>query len=161
MISAGTTSACVTLGYGKSAADMPKENLVQMRLIAVFAGFFSVLAAAWSKTSFGLTLLRLCQGWTKYLIWFLIITMNAIMGTAMLLMWVKCRPFAKVWVEELDGTCIDGSKIVYMYQWSAGWSGSCDVLLALLPWTILFGMRQTFNVKERLGIAVAMSMGIV
>jgi EamA domain-containing membrane protein RarD len=140
---------------------MPQENLPKMPFIAVFAGFFSVLAAAWSKTSFGLTLLRLCQGWTKYFIWFLIITMNAIMGTAMLLMWVKCHPFAKVWDDKLEGWCIDPAKIVYMYQWSAGWSGSCDVLLALLPWTILFSMRQTLNVKERLGIAVAMSMGLV
>ncbi len=36
-----------------------------------------------------------------------------------------------------------------------------DVILALLPWTILFHMRPSLNIKERLGVAIAMSMGIL
>ncbi|KAL2138155.1 hypothetical protein VTI28DRAFT_7379 [Corynascus sepedonium] len=160
--SAATTTVCVSLDYGKHGYDMDPANLPKMPFVAVFAGFFSVLAAAWSKTSFALTLLRLSQGWMmKAVIWFIILTMNAIMGTAMLFMWIKCRPFAKVWDETLDGWCIDPAKIVILYQWSAGWSGCADVILALLPWNILFHMRKTLDIKERLGIAVAMSMGLV
>jgi len=99
---------------------MDPKNLPKMPFIAVFAGFFSVLSAAWSKTSFALTMLRLSHGVIKALIWFLIITVNAILGTAMLFMWIKCRPFAKIWDEKLEGWCIDPSKIVTLYQWSAG-----------------------------------------
>jgi hypothetical protein len=111
----------VSLDYGKNSYNMRPENLPKMPFVAVFAGFFSVLAAAWSKTSFGLTLLRLSQGWKmKGVIWFIIITMNGIMGTAMLFMWIKCRPFAKVWDSQLDGWCIDPETIVTLYQWSAG-----------------------------------------
>jgi len=162
VVSAATTSVCVSLDYGKNLYDMRPENLPKMPFVAVFAGFFSVLAAAWSKTSFALTLLRLSQGWMmKAAVWFIIITMNAIMGTAMLFMWVKCRPFAKVWDSSLEGWCIDPAKIVVLYQWSAGWSGCADVVLALLPWGILFNMRKSLNIRERLGIAVAMSMGLV
>jgi hypothetical protein len=65
-------------------------------------------------------MLRLCTGWVKWFIWFIIITVNAILGVAMLLMWVKCRPFHKIWQPEVEGTCIDPAKIVYFYQWSAG-----------------------------------------
>lgn len=108
----------MTLGYGLNAYDMPKGT--NMAYIAVYAGFFSVLSAAWSKTSFGLTMLRLCTGWVKWFIWFIIITVNAILGVAMLLMWVKCQPFNKIWEPEVEGTCIDGKIIVYFYQWSAG-----------------------------------------
>ncbi|KAH6843453.1 putative integral membrane protein [Chaetomium sp. MPI-CAGE-AT-0009] len=161
VVSAATTSVCVSLDYGKNLYDMRPENLPKMPFIAVFAGFFSVLAAAWSKTSFALTLLRLSGGWMKAVIWFIIITMNAILGTAMLFMWIKCQPFAKVWDSSLDGWCIDPNKIVVLFQWSAGWSGSADLVLALLPWRILFTMRQSLSTKERLGIALAMSMGVV
>ncbi|KAH6640141.1 putative integral membrane protein [Chaetomium tenue] len=161
VVSAATTSVCVSLDYGKNLYDMRPENLPKMPFVAVFAGFFSVLAAAWSKTSFALTLLRLSEGWMKAVIWFIMITMNAIMGTAMLFMWIKCQPFAKVWDSSLDGWCIDPNKIVTLFQWSAGWSGAADVILALLPWGILFGMRQSLSNKERLGIALAMSMGVV
>ncbi|KAG7284878.1 hypothetical protein NEMBOFW57_009493 [Staphylotrichum longicolle] len=90
-----------------------------MPFIAFFAGFFSVLSAAWSQTSFGLTLVRLCQGWAKWVIWFIIITVNLILGTAMLLMWVKCRPFAKIWDDRIQGRCIYPKKIVTFYRWSA------------------------------------------
>ena len=120
VVSAATTSVCVSLDYGKNSYDMRPEVSTQMQFVAVFAGFFSVLAAAWSKTSFALTLLRLTQGWMKALIWFIIITMNAIMGTAMLFMWIKCRPFARVWDSNLEGWCIDPAIIVTLYQWSAG-----------------------------------------
>jgi hypothetical protein len=120
VVSAATTSVCVSLDYGKNLYDMRPENLPKMPFVAVFAGFFSVLAAAWSKTSFALTLLRLSVGWMKAVIWFIIITMNAIMGTAMLFMWIKCQPFAKVWDNSLDGWCIDPNKIVTLFQWSAG-----------------------------------------
>ncbi|KAL2173315.1 uncharacterized protein P884DRAFT_319457 [Thermothelomyces heterothallicus CBS 202.75] len=141
---------------------MDPANLPKMPFVAVFAGFFSVLAAAWSKTSFALTLLRLSQDWVmKAIICFVMITMNAILGTAMLFMWIKCRPFAKLWDDTLDGWCIDPAKIVILYQWSSGWSGCTDVVLALLPWNILFHMRKTLDVKKRLGIAIAMSMGLV
>ncbi|KAK4153813.1 hypothetical protein C8A00DRAFT_43316 [Chaetomidium leptoderma] len=161
VVSAATTSVCVSLDYGKHSYDMRPENLPKMPFVAVFAGFFSVLAAAWSKTSFGLTMLRLTQGRMKAVVWFIIITLNAIMGTAMLTMWVKCYPFARIWDGSIEGQCIDPAKIVTLYQWSAGWSGSADVILALLPWSILFNMRQTLSTRERIGIAVAMSMGIV
>jgi H+/Cl- antiporter ClcA len=119
-VSASTTSVCVSLDYGKNLYDMNPANLPKMPFVAVFAGFFSVLAAAWSKTSFALTLLRLSQGWLRAVIWFIIVTLNAIMGTAMLFMWVKCRPFAKIWDDSVEGWCIDPAKIVVLYQWSAG-----------------------------------------
>ncbi|KAL2126602.1 hypothetical protein VTI74DRAFT_562 [Chaetomium olivicolor] len=160
-VSAATTSVCVSLDYGKNLYDMRPENLPKMPFVAVFAGFFSVLAAAWSKTSFALTLLRLVQGWMKAFIWVIIITMNLILGTAMLFMWIKCFPFAKIWDDRIEGHCVDPKKIVTLYQWSAGWSGACDVVLALVPWTILFHMRKTLDTKERIGIAVAMSMGLI
>jgi hypothetical protein len=35
------------------------------------------------------------------------------------------------------------------------------VILALLPWTFLINMRQTLNRRERVGVAAAMSMGVV
>ena len=120
-VSAATTTVCVALDYGKHGYDMRPENLPKMPFVAVFAGFFSVLSASWSKTSFALTLLRLSsERWMRVVLWFIMVTLNAIMGTAMLTMWVKCRPFAKIWDGNVDGWCIPASKIITLYQWSAG-----------------------------------------
>jgi hypothetical protein len=162
MTSAATTSVCIELDYGKNAWDMDPKNFPKMPFVAVFAGFFSVLAACWSKTSFALTLYRLVhETWIKLLIWFLIITLNAILGTAMLLMWIKCRPIQKIWDDKLPGRCIDPGDIVIVYQWSAGYSGAVDFVLALLPWYILPRMKMTLTKKERFVVAICMSMGVV
>ncbi|KAM7194410.1 96ca82bc-67f3-4b3a-ab36-ffe7d8f40fbe [Naviculisporaceae sp. PSN 640] len=169
LISAATTSACVALDYGKHLYDMDPANLPLMPFIAVFAGFFSVLAAAWSKTSFALTLLRLaassesCNGkrnYMKYLIWFIIVTVNLILGVAMLTMWVKCWPIAKIWDGSItEGRCINPGDIIIYYQFTAGWSGTMDIVLALCPWVMLW--KLTMTRREKIGVAVAMSMGVV
>ena len=119
-VSAATTTVCVALDYGKHGYDIRPENLPEMPFVAVFAGFFSVLSATWSKTSFALTLIRLSERWMRLMIWGIIVTLNAIMGTAMLFMWVKCTPFAKIWDVEIEGTCIPPAKVIVLYQWSAG-----------------------------------------
>jgi len=41
----------------------------------------------------------------------------------------------------------------------AGYSGAMDILLAILPWKIVWSL--TMNKKEKLGVAVAMSMGVL
>jgi len=45
-------------------------------------GFFSIVSAAWSKTSFAITLLRISDGWTYKFIWFIIISVNLSLGLA-------------------------------------------------------------------------------
>ncbi|KAK5655975.1 hypothetical protein OQA88_5113 [Cercophora sp. LCS_1] len=158
-VSASTTTVCVALDYGKHGYDINPDNLPKMPFVAVFAGFFSVLAAAWSKTSFALTLIRLSERWMRIMIWFIVVTVNGILGTAMLFMWVKCRPIAKIWDVTLEGECIPGEKIITLFQWSAGWSGAMDVVLALCPWVLLWNMKMLK--REKIGVAVAMSMGVV
>ncbi|KAK0703955.1 hypothetical protein B0T26DRAFT_657548 [Lasiosphaeria miniovina] len=158
-VSASTTSVCVALDYGKHGYDMRPENLPKMPFVAVFAGFFSVLAATLSKTSFALTLLRLSERWMRVAIWFIIVTLNAIMGTAMLFMWIKCKPVARIWDKSVDGTCISEKKIIYLFQWSAGYSGAMDVVLALFPTVILW--KWTMSKRDKFGVIIAMSMGIV
>lgn len=158
-VSAATTTVCVSLDYGKHLYDMRPEYTSKMQFVAVFAGFFSVLSAAWSKTSFALTIIRLSEPWMRKMIWFIIVTLNGILGTAMLFMWVKCRPFAKIWDQSLVGWCIEPSKIITLYQWSAGYSGAMDVVLALCPWVLLWSMSMTK--REKAGVAICMSMGVV
>ncbi|KAK4164281.1 putative integral membrane protein [Cladorrhinum sp. PSN259] len=157
--SAATTSACVALDYGKHVYDMAPENITPMRFVAVFAGFFSVFAAALSKTSFALTLVRLSHGWLKGVIWIIIVTVNLVLWSAMISMWTKCTPVQKIWIDGVEGSCISGETIVKFYQFTAGYSGAMDIILALIPWPLIW--KITMDKKEKVGVAIAMSMGVV
>lgn len=145
------------------------------------AGFASIPAAAWSKTSFAITLLRITDGWMKRFVWFIIITVNIVLGVNGVIQWVQCWPVQKLWEPKLHGTCMP-SMVVQKYntfvsgEWLApsektkkacitvltsliAYSGAMDIVLALLPWKIIWNV--TIGNKEKFGALFAMSMGVL
>ena len=139
------TSVSVTLGYGRHLSVIPEESLKKMPTVANVAGFFSILAALWSKTSFALTLLRIsAEGtWIRKAVWGVILSTNAVMGLSAGLIWVT----------------MEAQRRVGYFMFSTAWSGAADVALAVLPWRIIWGMTMTR--KEKIGVLLAMSMGVL
>jgi hypothetical protein len=113
----------VALGYGYHVWDYPPEllpRIVDLLKVINLCGTFSLTAAIWSKTSFALTLLRLTEGWTKQLVWFIIISMNIGMGCSALFIWVQCTPVSKSWDPNVEGTCWAPDVLVHYNIFSAG-----------------------------------------
>lgn len=101
------STTTIPLGLGKHVAAVPVENLGEIGLRGNINGTFSVLAAAWSKTSFALTLLRLMgkEKWMARFLWFAIVTMNLFLFGNALFQWIKCWPISKTWNVLEPGTC--------------------------------------------------------
>ncbi|RYC53887.1 hypothetical protein CHU98_g12320 [Xylaria longipes] len=114
------------------------------------AGIFSILAAAISKTSFALTLLRISNGWVKCVVWFAISTVNVVMGLSIIFNWVQCTPLEKNFNIFLPGSCWPATTLIGYNAFVAAYSGVMDILLALLPWKIIWKMNMSR--KERAGI---------
>ena len=111
------------MGFGRHTYDIDTEGpgFPKLLLIMNMTGFWSIWGAAWSKTSFAVTLLRLTQtSALKWFIWFLIITVNVGLYIAAIFMWVQCDPPEKVWNPNVEGTCWDGNIIVAYNSWTAG-----------------------------------------
>ncbi|KAM0328130.1 hypothetical protein ACHAQA_005535 [Verticillium albo-atrum] len=116
------------------------------------------IALGLTKTSFGMTLLRLMPGgWESKLIYGLIITMNLQFIVHIFASW-----------QQICGAPDDGhlgSKCWALHQsvtftvFSAVYSALCDFILALLPWKMIFNLQMKRS--ERLGIAIALSMGVI
>ena len=66
-----------------------------------------------------MTIWRLSDGWMRYLVVGLIISMNMAMGVSALLPWVQCRPINKAWNPRIPGECNDAHPIIY-YNISSG-----------------------------------------
>ncbi|KAK0716611.1 hypothetical protein B0T21DRAFT_64537 [Apiosordaria backusii] len=151
-------SVSVTYGFGRSLSLFNFANLNIYLLYCNLAGTFSILAACWSKTSFAITILRISNGWMKYLVWFIIVTVNLSLGAAIALTWGQCTPIAKIWQPKLEGECWPKFYQVRYNIFTAVYSGAMDIVLALLPWRIIW--KLTMNKKEKFGVLVAMSMGV-
>ena len=113
----------VTLGYGYHLGELPPALFPYVfdafRAINV-SGTFSLVAAIWSKTSFALTLLRLTEGRTRALVWFIMISMNIAMGLSAVFIWVQCTPVRKSWDPLIEGTCWSPTVITRYNIFSAG-----------------------------------------
>jgi hypothetical protein len=147
-----------SLGYGLHIWDFDMHNINTLLLPTNVAGTFSVTAAVWSKTSFGLTLLQITDGWYRKLTWFCIISMNVAMTVSALFPWISCMPVHKTWDMTVHGTCWDPKVVVYYNLFASGYSALMDFALALLPWKFLWGLQM--KRKEKIGAGLAMSMGI-
>ncbi|KAI1122626.1 hypothetical protein F5Y10DRAFT_253645 [Nemania abortiva] len=151
------TSVAISLGWGKEPYDVPPKNPPLILLALSISGLFSILAATISKTSFALTLLRISNGWVKYAVWFAICTINVAMGLSIIFNWVQCTPVQKIFWIFIPGTCWPRTTLIQYNAFAAAYSGAVDILLALLPWKIIWNMNMTK--KERFGAICAMSLG--
>ncbi|KAK3293971.1 uncharacterized protein B0H64DRAFT_418034 [Chaetomium fimeti] len=158
IIECSVLSYATSFGYGLHIWDFDMRYMDDLLLPTNVAGTFSITAAAWSKTSFGLTLLHITDGWHKRLTWFCIISMNVAMTVSALIPWITCAPVQKSWEMTVEGTCWDPKVAVYYNLFSSGYSALMDFTLALLPWKFLWGLQM--KRKEKLGAGLAMSMGV-
>ncbi|KZL81186.1 integral membrane protein, partial [Colletotrichum incanum] len=117
------------------------------------------LALALTKTSFGITLLRLMPGgWQAKFTWGVIITMNLQFAVHIVATWQAIcgapdqRPIGG------DG-CWRLEQSVTFTVFSALYSAVCDFILALLPWKMICNLQM--KQSERLSIALALSMGVL
>jgi len=158
-----STTLCnrvISHGFGKYPCDIPFQNFRILRLEGDnIAASFGMMAVMWSKTAFAVVLLRLTHGKVQGVVWFCILAVNILMGVAIILMWVKCTPVASNWDMTIQGYCWD-TKYVNITGVTAGClSGFCDIVLSLLPWTLIWNLRM--RKREKIGIGIAMSMGIL
>jgi hypothetical protein len=174
-------SVCVHRGLGRHSYDI--TDWPAYLYVANITGVCSIIAAAWSKTSFAVTLLRLSTGWMRRLIWVVIASVNIFLGLSCIFTYAQCSPVRKLWDSSIAGSCWNHEVIIKYNTFSSckstprpivlksstvckvvvltvsypAWSGAMDILLATLPWQLI--NRLTLNKKERIGVIVGMSVG--
>lgn len=165
----------VSLGFGRHVWTISDENLKIINLNTILVATFGIIATTTSKTSFAITLYRIStSAWMRYFLIFVIVTVNVSMNLVWIFGFAKCTPLQRVWDKSVPGTCWDPKKLVKFQLFAAckifqermfgtwtdsfaDYSAILDFVLALLPWQILMG--KSMLRRERLGVAIAMSLG--
>ncbi|KAH8172310.1 hypothetical protein LIA77_06565 [Sarocladium implicatum] len=159
-IAASINSYLVSLGFGQHVHTISKDDLKTINLWTILVATFGIIATTTSKSSFALTLHRLTTAaWMKYFLIFIIVTINVSMNLVWIFGFAKCTPLHRVWDKSVPGTCWDPSKLVKFQLFAAYYSAILDFLLAFLPWQIIMGVSM--RRRERIGVAVAMSLGAI
>ncbi|KAK1753918.1 hypothetical protein QBC47DRAFT_302551 [Echria macrotheca] len=149
-------SVMVAAGYGRHPWDVVEEPSL---VVVMIRSTLTVTAAAWSKTAFGITMLRLGEGQLRWILWFVIVTLNIVSGLDAMMPWVACKPLVKSWSPEVDGTCMDRDVLTNLGYASGAYSAVVVFMLVMLMWPIIWKLRMPR--KEKLGAGIAMSMGFI
>lgn len=91
---------------GKHVDAIADPETIPPALELVYISFVVlIIGCVLSKTSFALTLLRIVlQTWMRVLLWFIIISMNAIMWLCAVCYLLQCDPTAALWDTKLMAT---------------------------------------------------------
>lgn len=91
---------------GRHVFAIEDPELVPPALKLVYISYvIIIIGCVLSKTSFALTLLRVVtRTWMKMLIWFIIVSMNAIMWLCAISYLAQCKPAAALWNVKLMAT---------------------------------------------------------
>ncbi|KAK3345825.1 hypothetical protein B0T25DRAFT_264654 [Lasiosphaeria hispida] len=147
---AGLVSYIIMLGYGKVV--IPVENAPLLGLPVNLLSTLLITANFLGKASFALTLLRIPAVWMRVIVWYILLTLAATLGLSCALVWIECFEFKR------QSSCVTVDVSVKYNMFSCVYSAVMDVALAFLPWKFIWTLQM--SKKERIGVVIAMSMGI-
>lgn len=173
----------VSLGVGKHITQIDPANLPMLHTLNHVGASFAILACTLTKTSWALTMLRIVRNTRdcmRVMVWCLLISVNVLMDVGIILNFLECDGTGltvsptKMWCWTnlvaanynvfSAGKWFQCIKLLQHFTnsssltWTA-WSGLADIILALLAWVIILPMQ--LRPKDKIGVAVAMSLGIV
>ena len=114
-------------------------------------------------------MLRISTGSTKWLVWFIIVSVNVALGVAIAITWLQCDPIEKTWNPTVHGKCWNKLIVVRYNIFTASesrlgprrqlchetdhrfavYSGAMDAILAIVPWKIVW--KLSMNKREKAG----------
>ncbi|KAK0736589.1 hypothetical protein B0T21DRAFT_182195 [Apiosordaria backusii] len=147
---AGLIAHVVSLGYGRQV--IPIENFPFFPVPVNILSTVLIIANLWGKTSFALTLLRIPERWMRVCVWCILISLTGTLVVSAVMVWISCLDIG------LRGRCVPVDVSIRYNIFSCIYSATIDAVLAFLPWKFLWALEM--SIKEKVGVVIAMSMGV-
>ncbi|KAF2656270.1 hypothetical protein K491DRAFT_597197 [Lophiostoma macrostomum CBS 122681] len=131
----------------------------KMHILINISSCGTLIGQAWSKTAFGVTLLKLTNRWGQWIIWFCITTMNAYMVAKCIFQWGKLcdEKSYDVWYR-LD-FCVDKQWLADFKEGGQVYNVIMDFVFALFPWILTW--KLDIRKSEKIALCITMSLGMV
>ncbi|KAI1259792.1 hypothetical protein F5Y18DRAFT_432924 [Xylariaceae sp. FL1019] len=157
LIGVALITSGITLGFADPNAVIGPEAARQLQIHGGVQQVVFSLASDLSKTSFGLTLIRVVSGKTKILIIVAMVLLNIIYFLTIIFTFFKCSPALYCWLPA--DTCWSLWTYIKFLIFAGAYSAAFDFLFALIPWFLVKDLQM--RRAEKLGVAVAMSFGSI
>lgn len=152
------TDMFITIEYALGYVSANWDD--RMHILINISSIGTLIGQAWSKTAFGVTLLRMSNRKQSAILWFCIGSMNIYMIVKVFFQWAKyCgKSDYQNWYR-LQGPCIN-----YNFEENFKVGGNTyniimDFIFAVFPWWITWGLEM--RRAEKIGLCFTMSLGML
>ncbi|TDZ28652.1 hypothetical protein C8034_v011840 [Colletotrichum sidae] len=156
---ANNTLIIYEFATGYVLEDSSKKWDDRMSILISISSCGTLIGQAWTKTAFGVTLLRMSNQWQRWVLWFCIVTMNAWMIAKVVLQWAKVcgrTGYQQPW--RLD-FCIDNTFRNDFKEGGNVYNIIMDFIFASFPWLITRSLEM--RRAEKVGLCMTMSLGMI
>ncbi|KAH8667113.1 hypothetical protein BX600DRAFT_436478 [Xylariales sp. PMI_506] len=151
------TTVAIHLGLGELMSELDKPvDFSHVIFLDQISSMLTILGALWSKTSFGVTLLRVADGWVKKSVWGAIFSLKVFMVLEVVFTFTRCVPVWKIWEPQVTGYCWPDHAV---NSYATFTSGAMDLFFSIIPVAIF--PKLDITPQERIGAVIPMSMGII
>lgn len=132
----------------------------RMHILINITSCLMLMGQAWTKTAFGVTLLRLSrERWQKWFLWFCIATMNAYMIFKVFFQWAKVCGSKSDDVYYRFDLCLDKTFRNDFKEGGNVYNIIMDFVFALFPWILTWDLEM--RRVEKIGLCATMSLGML
>lgn len=120
LVNASLVQRIVVWGYGQHVDKvMPNQRHWIVAYLQIVSGVVR-LSTNLARVSFAITLLQLSNEREKLFIWFAIGSLLAVTTPSIILPFVSCQPYSKIFDPSIPGTCIDEGASVGYFNFEGG-----------------------------------------
>ncbi|KAL0941178.1 uncharacterized protein CTRU02_203941 [Colletotrichum truncatum] len=138
--------------------DSTKKWDDRMHILINISSCGTLIGQAWTKTAFGVTLLRMSNQWQRWILWFCIVTMNIYMVAKVFIQWGSVCGKSNQGDYRLD-FCLEKKFRDDFKEGGNVYNIIMDFIFASFPWLITRSLEM--RRAEKVGLCITMSLGMI
>ncbi|TQN64149.1 hypothetical protein CSHISOI_11274 [Colletotrichum shisoi] len=156
---ANNTLIIYEFATGYVLEDSTKQWDDRMHILINISSCGTLIGQAWTKTAFGVTLLRMSNRWQRWVLYFCIATMNMYMVAKVLIQWGKVCGSKTYEGDYRLQFCLEKQFRDDFKEGGNVYNIVMDFVFACFPWLI----TRTLEMKraEKVGLCITMSLGMI
>ncbi|KUI62909.1 hypothetical protein VP1G_10034 [Cytospora mali] len=130
----------------------------RMLILVTISSCLITVGQTLSKTAFAVTLLRITERWQRWILWFIIVTLNVYLVVVLLINWTNYCGQTQYWWR-MPGVCAPYETIFGLKIGQNIYNIVLDFVLSLFPWVLMWNLN--IAKYEKIGLCVTMSLGVL
>ncbi|OHE97026.1 hypothetical protein CORC01_07635 [Colletotrichum orchidophilum] len=159
LLLANNTLIVYQFANGYVLKDSSQQWDDHMHILINISSCGTLIGQAWTKSAFGVTLIRMSNQWQRWILYFCIVTMNVYMIAKVVLQWAKVCGSKSYDADYRLNICLEKNFRNDFKEGGNVYNIIMDFIFACFPWLITRSLEM--RRAEKIGLCITMSLGMI